>query len=150
MSEKDQYVSFILNEEKYAIGIMSVKEILRLIEITPVPKAPDFVEGIINMRGKVIPIVDLKNRLHLGEAEESSESRIMITAIKDKTVGFVVDAVEEVMTIDSELIEKAPGVATSIDSNYIKGVAKLKQGLVIILDVNMLFSSYEEDQLMGF
>ena len=150
MAEMNQYVSFILSDERYAIDIMSVEEIIKLIEVTPVPKAPDFVGGIINMRGKVIPVVDLKNRLNLGESEETPETRIMITAIKDKTVGFIVDAVEEVLRIEPDLVEKAPGVATSIDSNYIRGVARTDKGLIIILNVNKLFSSYEEDQLMGF
>ncbi len=150
MAEINQYVSFILNGERYAIDIMSVDEIIRLIEVTPVPKAPDFVEGIINMRGKVIPVVDLKNRLNLGESEGTSETRIMITTIKNKKVGFIVDAVEEVLRIEPDLVEKAPGVATSVDSNYIKGVARTNKGLIIILDVNKLFTSNEEDQLMGF
>lgn len=145
-----QYVSFNLDNEKYAVDINNVEEIIRYTEVTPVPRASDFVEGIINIRGKVIPVVDLKKKLGLGAITSTANVRIIITLINNKKIGFMVDSVNEVIRIDDSVIDEAPSVSINVDSSYIKGVAKTDKGLVIILDVIRVFSLGEQNQLSGF
>lgn len=145
-----QYVSFNLDSEKYAVDIMYIEEIIRMVEITQVPRAPEFVEGIINIRGKVIPVVDLKKKLNLGSISQDQNTRIIITNIKNRKIGFIVDSVNEVIRIDDSLIDDAPAVTMTMDSSYIKGVAKTVQGLIIILDITKVFSSGEESYLANF
>ncbi|UOD34397.1 purine-binding chemotaxis protein CheW [Deferribacteraceae bacterium V6Fe1] len=146
MADISQFVGFKLGSEKYAIDIMVIEEILRKTEITPVPKAPDFIEGIVNIRGRVIPVVDLKKKLKLGIVNDSQTSRIIITNINNKKIGFLVDEVEEVLRIEKNLIEDAPALAVNIDSNYINGVAKTEKGMIILLDITKVFSPYEQRQ----
>lgn len=150
MSKISQFVGFKLGKEKYAIDIMVIEEILRKTEITPVPKAPDFIQGIINIRGRVIPVVDLKNKLNLGMVDDSQTSRIIITNIGGKKVGFLVDEVDEVLRIEKDTIEDAPALAVNIDSQYIKGVAKTEGGMVILLDITKIFSPFEQKQFNSF
>ncbi|MBZ4643428.1 MAG: purine-binding chemotaxis protein CheW [Deferribacteres bacterium] len=150
MSKISQFVGFKLGKEKYAIDIMVIEEILRKTEITPVPKAPDFIQGIINIRGRVIPVVDLKNKLNLGMVDDSQTSRIIITNIGGKKVGFLVDEVDEVLRIEKDIIEDAPALAVNIDSQYIKGVAKTEGGMVILLDITKIFSPFEQKQFNSF
>ncbi|MBC7197441.1 MAG: purine-binding chemotaxis protein CheW [Deferribacterales bacterium] len=146
MADISQFVGFKLGSEKYAIDIMVIEEILRKTEITPVPKAPDFIEGIVNIRGRVIPVVDLKKKLNLGTVNNSQTSRIIIANINNKKIGFLVDEVEEVLRIEKNLIEDAPALAVNIDSNYINGVAKTDKGMIILLDITKVFSPYEQRQ----
>lgn len=150
MSEIKQFVGFRLSKEHYGIDIMAVEEIIRMVDITPVPRAPAFIEGIINMRGRVIPIVDLKKKLAIaGEKNTAEASRIIVTNSGGKNIGFIVDQVEEVLRINEDMIDKAPGTSRAID-NYISGVAKTQRGMVIILDVAKLFSQQEKAALEKF
>lgn len=143
MAELKQFVSFSLSKENYGIDIMAVEEIIRMADITPVPRAPSFIEGIINMRGRVIPIVDLRKKLSIGGARDGlTSSRIIVTCFNNKRIGFIVDQVKEVLRINVEAIDKAPGTSRAID-NYIGGVARSHIGMVIILDVTKLFSQQE-------
>lgn len=150
MAEDKQYVNLLLNNEKYGIDIMDIKEILRMLEITKVPKAPSFVEGIINIRGKVIPIVDLRKKLNIPAPDYTNQTRIIVLNLNGKMVGFIVDHVEEVLRVDSSVVDKAPAASTSVDNSYIKGVARLPSGMVIILDVQEIFGSGETDALSMF
>lgn len=150
MTYISQFVGFKLGSEGYALDIMAIEEILRKTEITPIPKAPDFIEGIINIRGRVIPVVDLKKKLNLGIVNDSQSTRIIITNINNKKIGFLVDEVEEVLRIENDLIEDAPALAVNIDSNYIRGVAKTNKGMIIILDITKIFSPYEQRQFNSF
>lgn len=150
MTYISQFVGFKLGSEGYAIDIMAIEEILRKTEITPIPNAPDFIEGIINIRGRVIPVVDLKKKLKLGIVNDSQTTRIIITNINNKKIGFLVDEVEEVLRIENDLIEDAPAIAVNIDSNYIRGVAKTNKGMIIILDITKIFSPYEQRQFNSF
>ncbi|MBC7197101.1 MAG: purine-binding chemotaxis protein CheW [Deferribacterales bacterium] len=145
-----QYVTFSLNKEKYGIDIMGVDEILKVTEITPIPKAPDFIEGIINIRGKVLPVVDLKKKLSLGEITETEKARIIVTNINGKKLGFLVDEVFEVLRIEEKLIDDAPALTVDLDSNYIEGVAKTDKGMIILLDIKKIFSPYEQKQFSSF
>lgn len=143
MSEIRQFVGFLLSKEHYGIDIMSVEEIISMTEITPVPRAPAFIDGIINMRGSVIPIVDLRKKLAIsGEKLETASSRIIVTSFNKKRIGFIVDQVEEVLRISVDAIDKAPGTSRAID-NYINGVARTAKNMVIILDVSKIFSQQE-------
>ncbi len=144
MAELKQFVGFILGKEHYGVDIMIVEEIIRMVEITPVPRAPSFVEGIINMRGRVIPIVDLRKKLSITGNEIDDHTRIIVTFIDNKRMGFIVDKVEEVIKISTDNIDRAPGTSRAID-NYISGVARTKEkGMVIILDFLKIFSPQEQ------
>jgi purine-binding chemotaxis protein CheW len=150
MAEMIQIVSLMLGGEKYGINIMDIEEILRMLNITKVPKAPSFVEGIINLRGQVIPIVDLRKKMGVMVPDESGQTRIINVNIKGKKIGFVVDNVDEVLRLDPDVIDKAPGVSTGVDTNYIQGVARTHNGMIIILNVHKIFSSTEASTLSYF
>lgn len=129
-------VTFSLGREEYGVEINSVQEIIRAADITPVPGAPVHVNGVINLRGKIIPVVNLRRRFGLPEVEANEEQRIIIVEIGEKRLGMLVDSVSQVIRIPSAVIEDLPEEATSLDENYIKGVGKLESRLIIILDLN--------------
>lgn len=139
-----QLVSFKLGEEEFGVDILKVQEINRLVEITKVPKAPSFVEGVINLRGKVIPIIDLRKRFGLELKVHDKDTRIVVVDIDGGIMGMIVDAVSEVLRLPTSTIEPAPEIATSIDSEYIRGVAKLEDRLLIFLDLSKVFSQQEK------
>lgn len=145
-----QLVTFCLDNEEFAIDILKVQEINRMMEITKVPKSPDFVEGVINLRGKVIPIVDLRKRFGLEIAEYTKKTRIVVVDIEGKIVGLIVDSVSEVLRLPSDTIEPTPFMVTDINSEYIQGVGKLEDRLLILLNLNNLFSKREGKELKTF
>ncbi len=142
-----QLVSFKLGDEEFGVDILRVQEINRLVDITKVPRAPSFVEGVINLRGKVIPIIDLRKRFGLTQKEQNKDTRIVVVDIEGSITGMIVDAVSEVLRLPASTIEPAPEIATSIDSEYIRGVAKLEDRLLIFLDLSSVFSRKERDAL---
>ncbi|KAA0257440.1 purine-binding chemotaxis protein CheW [Deferribacter autotrophicus] len=146
----NQFVIFTLLNEKFAIDIMKIDEIIRMMEITPIPKADYFIEGIINLRGKVIPVIDLKKKLGLSETEYTKTTRIIVVNIRNKKIGVIVDSVDEVVRIDDNKIEAAPAVSSGIDTNFVTGVAKTDKGLIIIIDIEKVFSEEETDSLSKF
>lgn len=129
-------VTFQLLKEEYGIEIASVQEIIRATDITPVPGAPSHVRGVINLRGKIIPVVDLRTRFALPPAESSDAQRIVVVELKEKRIGMLVDSVSQVIKIPSGVVEEMPEEAISLDENFIKGVGKLDGRLIIILDLN--------------
>jgi purine-binding chemotaxis protein CheW len=129
-------VTFQLGKEEYGVEISSVQEIIRATDITPVPGAPSHVRGVINLRGKIIPVVDLRTRFALPQAEATDAQRIVVVELKDKRIGMLVDSVSQVIKISSAVVEEMPEEATSLDENFIKGVGKLEGRLIIILDLN--------------
>ena len=133
-----QLVVFRLGEEEFGVDILRVQEIIRMLKITDVPNSPDYIEGVVNIRGKIIPIVDLKKRLNLVSKERDNDTRIIVVELDDKTVGFIVDQVSEVLRIESDIIETPPKMVGGIDSEYITSVAKLDDKLLILLDLNRL------------
>lgn len=141
-----QLVSFKLDDEEFGVNIRNVQEINRAVEITKVPDAPDFVEGVINLRGQVIPVINLRRRFGLPRRENDKETRIMVVEIGGKVVGFVVDLVNEVLRIPSSTVEPPPIVA-GIDVEYLSGVGKLDKRLLIILDLEKILSTEEIAQL---
>ena len=130
-----QLVSFKLGDEEFGIDILKVQEINRMVEITKVPQAPHFCEGVINLRGKVIPVIDLRLKFTMEVKERDKDSRIIVCDVNGVVIGMIVDAVEEVLRIPGSTVEPAPDVVTSINSDYIKGVAKLDERLLILLDI---------------
>lgn len=136
-----QLVTFSVGSEEFGVDILKVQEIIRIMEITKVPKAPPFVEGVINLRGLVIPILDLRRRFGMPEKGGDTDTRIIVVDIQGITVGFVVDSVSEVLRIPVSTVEPAPPVVAGLDSDYISGVGKLQDRLLILLDLNKLFSA---------
>ena len=147
ISSEQQLVVFDLDNESYGINIESVREIIRLQEITKVPRTPDFVEGIINLRGKVIPVIDLRTRFGLAEQERDEETRIVNVDIAGHEIGMVVDAVTEVLRISRDSVEPPSSVITTDDSGYLKGIAKLENRLILTLDLDQILSKTEHEAL---
>jgi purine-binding chemotaxis protein CheW len=143
-----QLVSFYLGNEEFAVDILNVQEINRMVEITRVPRAPHFVEGVINLRGKIIPIIDLRKRLNLPEKDHDQQTRIMVVDVDNRTIGLVVDAVSEVLRLPIDTIEPPPPILAGVDTEYIKGVGKLGNRLLILLDLNKIFAE-KEPELLG-
>ncbi len=142
-----QLVTFSIGDEEFGVEILKVQEINRMMEITRVPKAPDFVEGVINLRGRVIPVIDLRKRFGLESKVHDKDTRIIVIEINKMIVGFVVDAVSEVLRIPADTVEPPPPVVAGLDSEYISGVGKLEDRLLILLDLDSLLSRKEKDQL---
>lgn len=133
-----QLVTFTLEKEEYAVNILNVQEINRIAEITRVPNAPDYVEGVINLRGKVIPVINLRKKFGLYHKETDDSSRVIIMDIQGVTYGLVVDSVSEVLRIPSDIVEPPPPMASSMSSMFIKGIAKLENRLIILVDIDGL------------
>jgi len=146
-AEEHQLVVFGIANELYGVDIASVREIITMQRITRVPRTPDFVEGIINLRGKVIPVIDLRQRFHLSIAEENKETRIVVVEIQGITIGMVVDGVSEVLRITSDVIEPPSPVIVGIDAEYIRAVAKVDDRLIILLDMEKVLNNQETIEL---
>ena len=144
-----QLVTFSISDEEFGVDILKVQEIIRTMEISKVPRAPDFVEGVINLRGKVIPIIDLRRRFGLTHKQHDKNTRIIVIEMTDVIVGFVVDAVSEVLRIPASTVEPPPPVVAGMDSEYISGVGKLEGSLLILLDLDKLLSSDDMAALGG-
>ncbi|TVM15859.1 chemotaxis protein CheW [Oceanidesulfovibrio indonesiensis] len=148
-AELIQLVTFSIGEEEFGVDILKVQEIIRTMEITKVPRAPHFVEGVINLRGKVIPIIDLRKRFGLSSREHDKHTRIIVIEINNMIVGFVVDSVSEVLRIPASTVEPPPPVVAGLESEYISGVGKLEDRLLILLDLDRLLSGEERDMLVS-
>ena len=134
-----QLVTFRLGNEEFGIDIKKVQEINRMIDITKVPNAPRHVEGVVNLRGKIIPIVSLRTRLGFGQGEWDKSTRIMVVEVEGNILGFIVDSVSEVLRIHDVKIEPAPSITGGSDSAYIEGVINLTDRILILLDLKVLF-----------
>jgi len=146
-----KYLTFTLDDEEYGIGILKVKEIIGMMSITSVPQTPEFVKGVINLRGKVIPIVDLRLKFDM-EAIPYSERTCIIVVEIDSTqktiqIGIVVDAVSEVLNIREDEIEAAPAFGTKLNTDYILGMAKIEGGVKILLNIDKVLSTQEIEGL---
>lgn len=137
---EEQLVTFSLGTEEFGVDIMKVQEIIRIPPITRVPKAPSYVEGVINLRGNVIPVVNLRKRFGMPLGEETDLSRVVVLQFSGKVFGVRVDGVSEVLRLGSEAIEPPPPVALGMDAHFIRGIGKIGERLLILLNL---------DQLMG-
>ncbi|MBT7409544.1 MAG: chemotaxis protein CheW [Methylococcales bacterium] len=138
-----QWVTFRLNEETYGINVMQVQEVLRVTEIAPVPGAPSFVLGIINLRGNVVTVIDTRSRFALMTKEPDDETRIVIIEADKQVIGILVDSVAEVVELRGSEIESTPNVSNDETSKYIQGVASMKGQLLILVDLNKLLTEDE-------
>lgn len=135
-----QMVVFRLADEEFAVEVSSVEAIIKLQAITKVPHAPAHVVGVTNLRGNIVPVIDLKKRLNLPKTEPSADTRIIVALLQDAKVGMVVDSVSQVIEIEDSQIEPTPQLSTSIDTTFIRGIVKVEQLLVIMLDLTKIFS----------
>ena len=142
-----QVVGFKIGNEEYVIDILKVQEIIKPVDITPIPDSPDFIEGVINLRGVVIPIVSLRKRFNFGEAENEKDTKIIVTKIDGHFIGFLVDRVTEVLRIPSNLIEPTPPLISKIGSEFLAGVGKLDDRLVIFIDIDKILSPEEKEAI---
>lgn len=133
-----QLVTFRLADEEYAVDILQVQEIIKTMEITRVPKAPCFVEGVVNLRGKVIPIVHLRKRLGMPVITQSQESRIIVVDVDEKQIGLIVDAVSEVLRLSPKAVEVTPSLERKTHADYIMGIGKHENRLITLLDLRKL------------
>ena len=140
-----KYLTFVLDKEEYGIGILKIKEIIGMMAITPVPQTPEYVKGVINLRGKVIPVVDLRLRFGMDSIEYDDRTCIIVVEMEGQAgivlIGIVVDAVSEVLIIKGEDIEGTPTFGTKLNTEYILGMAKLEGGVKILLDIDQVLSS---------
>jgi purine-binding chemotaxis protein CheW len=138
-----QLVSFNIGDEEFGVDILSVQEINRMMEVTRVPNAPEFVDGVINLRGKVIPVIDLRRRFGMERKGHDKNTRIIVVELAGKVVGFVVDAVREVLRIPRSVTEPPPALGGALKEDYITAVGKLDDRLLILLDLEKVLSENE-------
>lgn len=143
-----QLVSFKLQNEEYGVDILAVQEINRILPITKVPNSPYFIEGVINLRGRIIPVVDLRKKFGFTERKPDKDTRIMVVDVEGKIVGLVVDGVSEVLRLTPDAIEPPPLMIADLKTEYIRGVGKLKDRLLILLDLKMVLSKNEKELLV--
>ena len=150
MDNVNQFIVFKVGREEYAIPILKVNEIIRLkgIEITKVPNTQKYITGIINLRGEVIPVLDMRLRFHMPQKPLDDDHRIIIVTVKDKTIGFLVDSVSEVAHIAEEYISDPPEEIYDINTKYIVGVAKHKDRIFIIIDIDLIVEDRPEPELL--
>ncbi|MCK4626550.1 MAG: purine-binding chemotaxis protein CheW [Phycisphaerae bacterium] len=135
-----KYLTFALAGEEYGLEILKVREIIHIMDITAVPQTPDYVKGVINLRGKVIPVVDLRIKVGMPEAERTNQTCIIVVDIGDVETGIIVDKVSEVMNILAEDIEDAPSFGANVNTDYILGIGKADEKVTILLDISKLLS----------
>ncbi len=153
MCEKEgKYLTFTLAEEEYGIGILKIKEIIGMMPVTTVPQTPDFVKGVINLRGKVIPVMDLRLRFGMEAIDYTERTCIIVVEIEGSAgatqIGIVVDSVSEVLNIKGEDIEEPPTFGAKLNTDYILGMAKMEGGVKILLDIDRVLSE-DEVALLG-
>jgi purine-binding chemotaxis protein CheW len=147
---EQQLVVFDLANEHYGVNISAVESIIKMQAITAVPRAPSFVEGVTNLRGSVVPVIDLRQRFGLPAGEETKETRIVVVEMGGTTVGMVVDGVSEVLSVTEEDIEPPSPIVMTIDSAFITGIAKVDDRLIILLDLGKVLSTGEHADLQAF
>lgn len=142
-----QLVSFTIGKEEFGVDILKVQEINRMFQITKVPNSPDYVDGVINLRGRVIPVMDLRTKMGLERKEHDKDTRIIVVELDGRTIGFIVDKVKEVLRIPSSIIEPPPDMVAGLDAEYITGVGKLEDRLLILLDLERIVTTKERAEL---
>jgi purine-binding chemotaxis protein CheW len=142
-AEELQLVVFSLGREEFAVEVTQVREIMRMEEITRMPKSPPFVEGIINLRGQIIAVVDLAKRLNIEAAEKSAETRIIVVEAEKVKVGMIVDSVSEVLRVSGDEVEASPTLAADMSAAFLQGVVKKDNRLIILLDLTRVLSLEE-------
>ncbi|WP_295055075.1 chemotaxis protein CheW [Sulfuricurvum sp.] len=145
-SRRERYLTFFLGEEQYGIAIDRIKEIIAIMKVTNVPKTPAYMRGVINLRGSIIPVVDTRLRFGMETKEEDMHTAIVIVEVDKVNIGFIVDRVEEVASIESSKLSEPPKFGNNIDTDFICSMAQMEENVVMILDVLKLF---EADELIS-
>jgi purine-binding chemotaxis protein CheW len=145
-NKRERYLTFHLESEQYGIAIDKIKEIIAMMNITNVPNIPSFMRGVINLRGSIIPVIDTRLRFKMEPREDDMHTAIIIVEVEKVNIGFVVDRVEEVSSIDSSSLSEPPRFGNQVDSDFICNVAEIEENVVMILDVIKLF---EADELVN-
>ncbi|HIE12855.1 MAG TPA: chemotaxis protein CheW [Desulfotomaculum sp.] len=145
--DEEQVVVFQLADQTYGMDIAAVSEIIRMEKVTYVPRAPEFVEGVINLRGRIIPVIDLRGRFGLKGAEHTRQSRIIVVEMAGVTVGLIVDAVLEVLRIPAESIEPPPAMVDGVDVAYLRGIALFDGRMIILLNLEKILEEDEKETL---
>ena len=145
--DQGKFLTFVLSKEEYGIEILKVREIIGVIGITPVPQTPDYLKGVINLRGKVIPIIDLRLKFSMPEDEYTQETCIIVVEVNNAQIGVVVDKVSEVIDIKSKDLEENPQFGQGIDTNFIFAFGKIKEKIIILLDIDKVLSSEESEMI---
>ena len=148
-TEMLQLVTFKLAGQKYAVNILKVQEINNMKEITSIPNAPSYLEGAVNLRGKVIPVLNLRKKFAFEEKAADELSKIVIMDVRGVIMGLMVDAVSDVLRIPRDLVEPQPPVSSNVSTEFISGIAKLEEGLVILLDMDRLLDDEEHRAVFG-
>lgn len=142
-----QVVTFTIGEEEFGVDILRVQEIIRMVPVAKMPGAPKFVEGVINLRGRIIPIIDLRRRFGMAAVTPTAHTRITVMDVRGQVVGFIVDTVREVLRVPGSAVEAPPAVVSDIESDFLRGVGKLDDRLLLLLDVDKLLSESEKGYL---
>jgi purine-binding chemotaxis protein CheW len=142
-SHEGKYLTFILCNEEYGIEILKVREIIGVMPITPVPQTPTFIKGVINLRGKVIPVIDLRLKFGFNEAEHTKETCIIVVEVVNTLTGIIVDTVSEVLDVSSEEMESSPRFGSSVNTEIFLGMAKIKGRVKILLDIDKILNTEE-------
>jgi len=145
--ELKQFISFSVGDEEYGLELLRVKEVIRVREITWLPKAPSFVKGIINLRGDVIPIIDLRDKFGLEAREETAQTRVIVVEVEGRLMGMVVDSASQVVRIPADQIDPPPPVLGGVSQEFITGVGKLEDKLVILLSTEAILTADEKAAL---
>ena len=147
VDKEGKYLTFSLADEEYGIGILKIKEIIGMMPITTVPQTPEFVKGVINLRGKVIPVIDLRLRFGMEAIDYTERTCIIVVEIEGSAgtvqIGIVVDAVSEVLNVNAEDVEETPTFGAKLNTDYILGMAKMEGGVKILLDIDRVLSNDE-------
>ncbi len=143
-----KFLTFVLGNEEYGVEILRVREIMGLLDITTVPQTPDYMKGVINLRGKVIPVIDLRLKFSMPEEEHTKETCVIVAEVNNTSIGIIVDSVSEVLDIKSGEIEETPSLGQGIDTDFIMGLGKAKEKIIILLDIEKVLSS-EEMEIVG-
>jgi purine-binding chemotaxis protein CheW len=138
-----EYLTFVLGNEQYGLEILKVQEIRGYDAVTQIANTPDFIKGVVNLRGKIVPIVDLRIKFHLGKVEYDEFTVVIILNLNGRVVGIVVDGVSDVMALKEEQIRDVPSLVTSIDTKYIVGLATVEEQMLILVDIEQLMTSQE-------
>ncbi len=138
-----KYLTFTLSNEEYGIEILKVREIIGLMVVTSVPQTPDYMKGVINLRGKVIPVIDLRLKFSIPEHEHTQETCTIVVEVGNALIGIIVDSVSEVSDIGSKEIEETPQLGQDVDTDFIMGMGKIKDKLIILLDIDKVLSTDE-------
>jgi len=148
-TRRERYLTFFLGEEQYGIAIDRIKEIIAMMKVTFVPKTPEYMRGVINLRGSIIPVVDTRSRFGMEPQEETMHTAIIIVEVEKVNIGFIVDRVEEVASIDAAHLGAAPKFGSNVDTDFICSMAQIEENVVMILDVLKLFEADELVSLEG-